>query len=337
MLSTQRLESILAALPQLHIGLVGDLFLDRYLEFELGGEECSLETGLAAFQISSVRNQPGALGTVMSNLAALGVGRMTPVTVIGDDGHGFDLLRSLEALPITADHIFKREGRLTPTYTKPLGVSADGVSVEQNRLDICSREPLDPGAVAAVVGSLDALFQQTHGVIVLDQVNEPNWGVVNAEVRAELDARSRSFPNYLVFVDSRTNLGEFRFGTLKGNESEIRAIGGESFNVTKALSGLCEVTGRPAFCTQGSNGILVASPHQGASLVPGIRVGGSVDIVGAGDSATAGIVVALLAGANPLEAAAFGNLVASITVQKMGTTGVATPAELIDHHAQLQE
>jgi sugar/nucleoside kinase (ribokinase family) len=51
--------------------------------------------------------------------------------------------------------------------------------------------------------------------------------------------------------------------------------------------------------------------------------------VGAGDSATAGIVSALLAGATRLEAAAVGNLVASITVQQLGTTGTASPAQVL--------
>ena len=47
----------------------------------------------------------------------------------------------------------------------------------------------------------------------------------------------------------------------------------------------------------------------------------------AGDSTSAGITCAVAAGA-PLEAAAaFGNLVASITVQQLGTTGTATPAQ----------
>jgi sugar/nucleoside kinase (ribokinase family) len=55
-----------------------------------------------------------------------------------------------------------------------------------------------------------------------------------------------------------------------------------------------------------------------------------VDIVGAGDSATSGIVASLIAGADPLEAACVGNLVASITVQQIGTTGTATPEQVLN-------
>ena len=78
----------------------------------------------------------------------------------------------------------------------------------------------------------------------------------------------------------------------------------------------------------GEQGILVTEPVQSPQLVPGIPVTGPVDIVGAGDAATSGIVTSLLAGATPFEAAAVGNLVASITVQQLGTTGTASPEQV---------
>ena len=122
MISLDSLESVLAALPGLSIGLVGDLFLDRYLEIDPQMHELSIETGLEAYQITRVRNSPGALGTVMNNLAALGVGRLTPVSVLGDDGQAYDLLRALERMPVDAAHLLRDDERLTPTYTKPLAV-----------------------------------------------------------------------------------------------------------------------------------------------------------------------------------------------------------------------
>ena len=57
-------------------------------------------------------------------------------------------------------------------------------------------------------------------------------------------------------------------------------------------------------------------------------VTGEIDPVGAGDSCTSGIVSALCAGASPEEAGLLGNLVASVTVQKLGTTGTASPEEI---------
>jgi sugar/nucleoside kinase (ribokinase family) len=44
----------------------------------------------------------------------------------------------------------------------------------------------------------------------------------------------------------------------------------------------------------------------------------------------AGIMAALCAGASPGEAALVGNLVASITVQQIGTTGTATRGQVLE-------
>src|SRR5436309_14750611 len=118
MLTEARVEQILSRIPGLTVGVVGDLFLDRYLDLDASLTEPSLETGLDAYQVARVRASPGAAGTVINNLAALGVDCICPLAVIGDDGEGYELRQALDALDaidplwlrITAD-------RRTPTYT----------------------------------------------------------------------------------------------------------------------------------------------------------------------------------------------------------------------------
>jgi bifunctional ADP-heptose synthase (sugar kinase/adenylyltransferase) len=144
-MTPQRLESLLSAFPRLTIGLVGDLFLDRYLDIEPGVTEMSIETSLEAYQVTRVRNYPGALGTVLNNLAALGVGKLLVATVIGKDGHGEDLLTSMQGLPVDTGLVVQDHTRLTPTYTKPMKQDSDGVWRELNRLDVRTRGPIsDP-------------------------------------------------------------------------------------------------------------------------------------------------------------------------------------------------
>ncbi len=74
------IEGILRRLPNLTVGVLGDLFLDRYLDIDAGLTEPSLETGLDAYQVTRVRSYPGAAGTIINNLAALGVGRIYPIS-----------------------------------------------------------------------------------------------------------------------------------------------------------------------------------------------------------------------------------------------------------------
>jgi rfaE bifunctional protein kinase chain/domain len=338
MLSRSRLESLLINFTSLRIGLVGDLFLDRYLDIAPDVEEISIETDLEAYQIATVRNSPGALGTVMNNLAALGVGRLVPVSVIGDDGQAYDLLKEVRCLPVDVSHVLQDKDRLTPTYTKPLKQDAGGEWCELNRLDLRTRAPLSVATTEQLCAHLSEVFASCDGLIVMDQINESNWGVVNEQVRQRLDELSASNPEKLIFIDSRTHLGCFNSGVLKGNHIELQgamAASSPDISLEQAAQRLSSRTGRPVFATQGKAGIVIAFPDGSLSHSPAHAVSGPIDIVGAGDSATSGIVAALLSGANEVEAADIANLVANITVQQLGTTGTATPDQILDRHAEV--
>src|SRR5438445_12710385 len=100
MLTYPSLEQILDRIPSLTVGVVGDLFLDRYLDIDAALTEPSIETGLDAYQVVRVRAIPGAAGTVINNLVALGVGRVCAVGVIGDDGEASELRHALAALRV---------------------------------------------------------------------------------------------------------------------------------------------------------------------------------------------------------------------------------------------
>jgi bifunctional ADP-heptose synthase (sugar kinase/adenylyltransferase) len=335
-LTAEGLDAILRTLPRLTIGLVGDLFLDRYLELAAGSHELSIETGLEAYQIERVRNSPGALGTVLNNLAALGVGLLVPVTAIGDDGHGYDLLKELRKLPCDLANVLCLPDRLTPTYTKPLRRDAAGAWQELNRLDVRTRGPLAAEASAELCRRIEAVFDSSDGLIVLDQIADEDCGVVNAAVRQTLARLAAETPDKLIFVDSRRFLARFAAGVLKGNRTEVigavgnalRDISRDDAALAESLAVLSRRTGKPAYCTLGERGIFVAEPGGKSTLVPARPVSGPLDIVGAGDAATSGIVCGMLTGCSPAEAAELGNLVASITIQQVGTTGTATPEQV---------
>lgn len=334
MISRARLTTLLAEFPRRRIGLIGDLFLDRYVDIDAALDEPSLETGLTAYQVSNIRNQPGALGTVMNNLAALGVGQMVPVTVLGDDGQAYDLRRAVEKLPVSAEHVLADPARFTPTYTKPMRHAAGAAAVELNRLDIRTRAPLGEATLAEVCRRVTAVFDSCDGLIVLDQINEEGWGVVGPPVRNHLAMLARQHPEKLMFVDSRAQIHRFTQGTLKPNLNECLAALGRPVSDDRAVGQaaareLSDRLGLTLYCTMGAWGVYVTQPGQLAIECPAFPVSGPIDIVGAGDSCTAGIVLSLLSGATPTEAATVGNLVASITIQQLGTTGTATPAQVL--------
>jgi len=93
-----------------------------------------------------------------------------------------------------------------------------------------------------------------------------------------------------------------------------------------AMARLRAETGAPICVTCGAGGMVASDPEP--THVPGVRVEGPIDPTGAGDSATAGAVLALTSGAQLPEAALVANLVASITIQQLATTGTARPDQL---------
>lgn len=331
MLTIELIERILATIPNRTVGVLGDLFLDRYLDIDPALNEPSVETGLTAYQVVRVRGYPGAAGTVMSNLAALGAGRIYPITAIGDDGEGYELRQALRQLPaVQTGGIIDAPGRRTPTYTKPM-LGKD----ELNRLDIKNRTPTPDGVQDFIIELLDEAWHQFDALLVLDQVSEADCGVVTRRVRDHLAALAERDPSKFVLADSRARIELFRNVCAKPNNNEASDADQRLHPNSQMLEGHPAGTlhlelRRPVFCTQGESGILVVDRKSSLPFrtVPAYPVSGPIDICGAGDSCSAGIACAMVSRATHEEAAAFGNLVASITIRQIGVTGTATPEQV---------
>ncbi len=328
-LTSDAVEAILAELPSLRIGVLGDLFLDRYFDLDATLTEPSIETGLDAYQVVRVRAYPGAAGTVVNNLSALGVAAIYPIALIGDDGEGYELRQALRALPgVVLDGVESWPDRRTPTYLKPMLVEPGRTPRELNRLDIHNRQRLTRDAEDRLIQLLEERWPDLDALVVLDQVSQPDCGMITGRVRdriAELAANDRG---KFVLADSRERIGLFRNVAVKPNQHEIlRAMPGHSLE--DAVWHLFRETWGVVYCTCGERGILLSVlPPINVIEIPGYPVAGPIDPVGAGDSTSAGIAAAQAGGAAAWEAAAFGNLVASITVQQLGTTGTATPDQV---------
>ncbi len=302
-------------------------------------DEPSIETGLTARQVVEIRKIPGAAGTVTNNLAALGVGRIDAVGLIGEDGQGYELMQGLSQTGVDVSGLIQLKDRFTPTYIKPMVRAASG-EVELERIDIKNRAVTSKEVEHQLA---DALWSRLHpnmahdpvnAIIIADQVSERNCGVITDHMQAVLGDMATKQPQVTFFADSRLRIGEFSSVIIKPNKFEAaNAIsnshaGDVSLDQAMAFGRvLAARNGKTVFVTVGEDGILACTPTT-VSHVPTFPAEGPVDIVGAGDSTTAGIVCALCAGASPAEAAFIGNLCAAVTIHKLGTTGTATPLEL---------
>ncbi len=317
----KRLKHLLAKFQSLTMLVIGDFFLDRYLIIDLDLAETSIETGLEARQIVAIRNQPGAAGTITSNLCALRVGHVYALGIIGCDGQGYDLKRGLRATGVDVTPLIEVPDRFTPTYIKSLNRKT---RAEMERMDIKNREPLSCALENQLIETLHYLLPKVDGVIALDQVQEAH--VLTDRVVAELAGLAESYPKTVFFADSRTRIADFKNVILKSNRDEaVQATGERDLNRCARI--FARRTGKPVFITLGPDGILVAN-DENLTHIPGINVLPPIDIVGAGDSVSASVVSALCAGASLSEAAQLGVLASSITIQQLGTTGTASPEQI---------
>jgi bifunctional ADP-heptose synthase (sugar kinase/adenylyltransferase) len=329
MLSDPLIDQILAALPNNCIGVVGDLFLDRYLDIDADLTEPSIETRLDAYQVVRVRSYPGALGTVINNLAALGVGKILPVAFYGDDGEGYELQQALERMPaIEKGGLYVTPQRRTPTYTKPMLGREDELPRELNRLDIKNRTPTPALTEESILKLIKIHWSRADAWIVLDQVSEPDCGVITRRVRDRIAELAAGTPDKFVLADSRENIFHFRNVCVKPNQREAAAYPG-------GAAAFAKENGRHVFETLGEQGIDLFAPTGERTQIPAYPVTGPTDIVGAGDSTSAGIACAVMAGVTFEQAAAFGNLVASITIQQIGVTGTASPDQVRQRRSEV--
>jgi rfaE bifunctional protein kinase chain/domain len=332
-MNRDRFESLAEQFPRLRIALVGDFFLDRYFEIDPRRAETSIETGLPVYNVVEVRSQPGAAGTVLNNLVALGVGSIHPVGFCGDDGEGYELRRALQRQPgVQLEHFVTTTQRRTPVYGKPLVLVPGMLPRELNRLDFKNWTPTPEPLQHDLAGRVWALADAVDAFLVLEQVDRPDTGVTTPPVREALDRVQRHRPSAIILADSRQGLSHFPPLTFKLNAHELARMTGRPEcrldDVGVQAEALARRQGQSIYVTLAEQGIVGAEPRRAADRVPAFPIRGPIDVVGAGDAVSATLACALAAGATAREAMELAMAAASIVVHQIGTTGTASVPEL---------
>jgi rfaE bifunctional protein kinase chain/domain len=327
-----RFHSLANKYAGLRLAVLGDFCLDRYLEIDPDKKETSIETGLSVHNVVNVRSQPGGAGTILNNLAALGVGNIYPIGFAGDDGEGFELSRALEATTgVRLDHFIRTADRRTFTYCKPLIIAPGKSPVELNRLDSKNWSPTPYQLQEALLSHFLEVAPTLDAVIVLDQVDIAETGVVTQKVLQNLVTRKA--PDLLILADSRRGLRDFPPVTFKMNAAELsaltRAKGELTLEQIKETAGaLARKNGQSVFITLAERGIIAASARGEVEHAPALPLRGEIDVVGAGDAVSANLATSLAAGAKVREAIEIANTAASVVIHKLGTTGTASVKEI---------
>lgn len=318
-------QQILENIPKLSALVMGDICLDRWCRYDPELSEPSRETGIPRTAVVSYETTPGAAGTIAGNLKSLGC-RVAVMGAIGDDGNGFELRRALRTRDISDEFVFESGDIPTFTYTKLINART-GVE-DLPRVDFVATRPLPPAIESRLVDLFDSAFRGFDVIYISDQAETAQGGIVTGPMRQLLERVAPRFPEKVFLVDSRARINLYRNVMLKPNEMEAEAgsralLGCVDFRaMRKALNAPVLIV------TRGAKGASVFEPDSETD-VPGSPVGTPVDICGAGDSFSAGFGLAHAVTRDAKRAAAFGNLIASITVMKPGT-GTASPEEVLE-------
>lgn len=314
---------ILGRFPGQKALVVGDICLDRWCTYDPREAEPSRETGIPRIAVTSTECTPGAGGTVANNLAALGVGSVAVLGILGDDGNAYELRQALKARGISSELCVTEPSVATFTYTKLL--NAETGAEDQPRVDFINKKPMPERAERGAIANVRHAARGFDVILVSDQAETETGGVVTPALREELARLAGEHPEKVIWVDSRLRPEHFRGVIVKPNEDEAQAACRRM--ALSDFGGLWRHIGGPALVvTHGPRGaLIVAERDEWVSARP---VEKPVDICGAGDSFSAGAALAYSITQDLAEAARIGNLVASITIMKKGT-GTASPAEVL--------
>ncbi len=319
-------KEILDGLPRLSAMVVGDICLDRWCTYDPATREPSRETGIPRIGVVSTQVTPGAGGTVGNNLAALGVGRVSVLGVVGDDGYAFELRAALKTRGIDSSLLITNPARQTFTYTKLLnGVTGEE---DQPRVDFISTEDIPVRVEEELLSQLRDAWSSYDVILVSDQAETERGGVVTPRMRDLLAELAASRPDKIFWVDSRLRPEHFRRMIVKPNQREAEEACRRLFGVADFQRLRAHIQAPLLLVTHGPEGVLLLRESCEDAWVKTRPVANPVDICGAGDSFSAGAATALAVTGDAVTAAEFGNLVASITIMKKGT-GTASPAEVL--------
>jgi len=326
-----QIQAILEKIRKAKVAVIGDFCLDAYYFFNPDLSELSVETGLKTQGVGDFRISLGGAANVAHNLKAMGAGRVDAFGIAGKDMYGREMIRLMKDCGIgTGNLLVQSEQWQTNVYSKFFENHR-----EAPRMDIGNNNiPLE-SVVSEILQNLVSSIDSYDLLIINQQLGN---GLHTESFRRSLTDFLEEKCTIPAIVDSR-DFNDFYPQTIrKLNEYEGAAILGEPLRDTNTImtdkqagetaSALFKRWGKTVFLTRGSRGCILAE-KSGIKFVPGIHTPVKIDTVGAGDSMLAGIAAALSSGFQASIAMKFGNIAATVTVQKLFQTGTASPEEIL--------
>lgn len=328
MATPSELLALLDVASHKRVLVVGDLCLDSYWTGEMRG--LSPEAPVPLLEARSRRQTPGAAGNVAAGLAALGV-TATVAGVVGDDADAAALLKVYAEAGVDSSGVVTQPGRPTSVHTRITVGDARTSERTVLRVDTPTATAATPESEKALIAAIERQAASADAIVVVE-----GPGVCTLPVIAAAHAAAKDHAILLVGDVTGQALFLQGYDAVLPNEREAAAFlglaPGDSATLDAAGVALVRDRGNTiAAITRGPKGISLFTAD-GREDVPAIERQ-IFDVTGAGDTAAAAFVVALLAKASPREAAELANLAAYVAVGRPGTA-IVTARDL--RHAAVE-
>jgi D-beta-D-heptose 7-phosphate kinase/D-beta-D-heptose 1-phosphate adenosyltransferase len=323
------LAHLVDAFAGIDVLVVGEALFDSYLE-GTAGRLCR-EGPVLLVDVTGRTDAPGGAANTAVNVQRLG-GRVTFLSVVGDDLDGAFLLQALHKQGVATDQVLRHAARRTLAKHRVLAAGQILLRFDQGCTD-----PLDPATEQAVLARLRDRFPRVGAVIVSDY----GYGLITPGILAALADLQARHPRILV-VDSRHHLPAFRdvgITAVKPNYEEVVELlgphvldgfGVRADGVALYAEQILDLTGAQlAAVTLDREGALLLergrSPYR--TYAPPAR---RSCVAGAGDTFVSALTLSLTAGAHTHAAGELAAAAAAVVVAK-DATAVCSAQELREY------
>ena len=314
-------QKITSKFKDLHILVVGDLMLDRYVWGT--ADRVSEESPVLVVDVQKKDYRLGGAGNVVSNLVNLGT-KVSLASVVGKDFYGEQLSERLTDLNVNQDAVLLDESR--PTTTKKRVIARGQQLV---RIDYEDKSPISNDLEEQLIEKIKSEAGNYDAVIVSDYAKGVMTPGLLGFFAGKIKEDTFGLKKCPVVLDPKPSNQEYYrgFNVMKPNRSEAQALTGiRIIDRESALAAAKMISSRYkvdlVLLSLGADGLLLYTGEHPEGILSATQAQKVYDVSGAGDALVSTFTACIAAGVDYAAAGDFANLAASYVVSEVGTVPV---------------
>ncbi len=301
--------SALSSFSDIRVAVIGDSMLDTFITGSV--TRISPEAPIPIVKHQKETNHPGGAANVAHNIASLG-GKVTLITILGDDDAGELLLTSLREAAITVEYALVDPLVNTIQKTRILAHGQHMLRIDKETI-----QPLSVQNEKTILTKFLHTIDDYHVVILSDYAKGFLTKTLVHGIKKVCLVK-----NIPIIVDPKPeNITLYKGVTLiTPNHKEITTITKE-IDAHKAAKILQKNIGSAVLVTLGSDGMYLLDGNKDGIAIEA-QAQEVFDVSGAGDTVIATLALCIAQGHTLQDAAYIANIAAGIVVGKSGTATV---------------